>query len=520
MEIEEREREAAALVAEADDRANAGRYEEAVAAYDDVLARFGGTAGSSLRKRIAAAMAGKAAALMNLGRDGEATAAVEALRVRLVDSNPDLASLQAQVLTANKRIAALSATGRHEEAVNASEALVAVLSADAPVRPSIAIAVLRIRARALFEAGRVDDAIGLLDEAVKRYGSPADGTVRGSISAIQVDRARWLDFKAATLLRDDSYEGVVSTADELLRGVAAPEESRISFYLAHGSVKKALALGRLGQLQGVLDTVEEADERFGAVRDPEVRAAIARLLDLKALALRKLGELARAAAVWGQLAERYGGDDSPETLGLVERALTQRAEVLTAIGQPAEAIAIADAVLSRSHDESGPTPQARIADALLAKGAALVDEERNEEAIAALDEVIKHFECAPELRRQVTLALLNKVSALESLGRDEESAGVLEEMLTRFGVEAVALFQETVDQLADTLEPAGRTSLAAALYGKASALGKLHRRDEALGTLGELVTRFEADRDPVLQDFVREARKATAQLLDADPDEE
>ena len=113
---------------------------------------------------------------------------------------------------------------------------------------------------------------------------------------------------------------------------------------------------------------------------------------------------------------------------------------------------------------------------------ALIGEERHEEAIEVLDELIERFEDDPEpaLRRQVTIALANKVTALAGLDREEESASVFQDMLTRFGEEALAMFDGTASHFVNASEPQEHEGLASALYGKALALDKLGRQDKAL----------------------------------------
>jgi pentatricopeptide repeat protein len=159
-----------------------------------------------------------------------------------------------------------------------------------------------------------------------------------------------------------------------------------------------------------------------------------------------------------------------------------------------------------------------VLDALGLKARVLAEAGRVEEAIAVLGEMVERFEGDPDpaLRKQVTIALANKVTALDDLDREDESAEVFQDMLTQFGEEALTMFDGTASHFANASEPQEREGLASALYGKALALEKLDRRDEALSTLTELIARFEDDENENVQDVVSDARETHEGIVDGE----
>jgi hypothetical protein len=50
----------------------------------------------------------------------------------------------------------------------------------------------------------------------------------------------------------------------------------------------------------------------------------------------------------------------------------------------------------------------------------------------------------------------------------------------------------------------------------AMVLGDLGRQDEALTVLSEMITRFEADETPTIQEIVSEAREAREEMVDGE----
>jgi tetratricopeptide (TPR) repeat protein len=133
---------------------------------------------------------------------------------------------------------------------------------------------------------------------------------------------------------------------------------------------------------------------------------------------------------------------------------------------------------------------------------------RYEEAIAVLDASIARFADAPapQLREQVALALRNKIGTLELARLEESSPIVDEDRLTSAGEEALAMLDELARGYSQTDRVEVRDALVVMLYVRAGVLRTIDRRDEAIRTLNDLITRFEADEDEDVRVNVQSAR--------------
>ncbi len=168
-----------------------------------------------------------------------------------------------------------------------------------------------------------------------------------------------------------------------------------------------------------------------------------------------------------------------------------------------------------------PQQRVLVARALASKGMALINEGRPQEAINVYDALVARFANAHDLdlRGSVALALNNKAIALDRLGRSDESQGTHLDMVTRFSEEALMVFDETARRFAHAVEPLAREQLVSALFSKTWVLHDLGRLDEALPLLTELITRFEHDANPDIQEMVSIARDARDQISKSEGDE-
>jgi tetratricopeptide (TPR) repeat protein len=101
-----------------------GRREEAIAIYDDLLARFGTATEQALREGVAMALCNKGVALGALGRSEEAIAVYDDLLARFGTATEPMLRGQVAVALRNKGVA-LGALGRSEEAIAVYDDLLA-----------------------------------------------------------------------------------------------------------------------------------------------------------------------------------------------------------------------------------------------------------------------------------------------------------------------------------------------------------------------------------------------------------
>jgi tetratricopeptide (TPR) repeat protein len=137
-----------------------------------------------------------------------------------------------------------------------------------------------------------------------------------------------------------------------------------------------------------------------------------------------------------------------------------------------------------------------------------------EEANRAFAAIVARLEEAadPALRKLVVHALSNISNALGRIGRIAEAVTIHEDLVNRFGLDAVAAFEEQAKQRENRPEPEMREEMATALMKKAMILSDLDHDAEARAALTDLIRRFEDDEAPTIKTFVAAAYEARAQL--------
>jgi tetratricopeptide (TPR) repeat protein len=189
---------------------------------------------------------------------------------------------------------------------------------------------------------------------------------------------------------------------------------------------------------------------------------------------------------------------------------------MTLSGRFDEANTLGDAMIAHVNDDADPKNLALLAHALGVKGTALVGQGHLEEAIEILDALVARLENAPglEVRAQIALGLNTKAMVLHQLGRESEAVSARSDLVTRYGEEALIVFDEHARHCDHSAEPQAREQLVSILYSKARVLADLGRPNDALPVLVSLISRFEGDENPKIQISVDGAREVRDQLIE------
>ena len=169
-ELPLREQVAKALVDKGVTLGTLGRSEEAIAVYDDLLARFGTATELPLRERVAKALFSKGVTLDELGRSEDAIAVFDDLLARFGTAT----ELREQVANAlvSKGVA-LDKLGRSEDAIAVFDDLLARFGTATELREQVANALVN-KGVALDKLGRSEDAIAVYDDLLARFGTATD----------------------------------------------------------------------------------------------------------------------------------------------------------------------------------------------------------------------------------------------------------------------------------------------------------------------------------------------------------
>ncbi|MGZ4399181.1 MAG: tetratricopeptide repeat protein [Gaiellaceae bacterium] len=408
------------LYAEGYELREAGRHEEAVAAFDAALAtatRVSPTAISALLL--------KASSLGDLSRLEDRLPVYEEVLARVGDDPDPTYQLQvAHTMYARGRV--LAELDRPADALAAYDGLIERFgdAEDEQIQRRVAMA-LDARAYVFSEGGWREAAIEQYEEVASRFGDSTDGELR-----IQVAKA--LEMKAIRLRELGRLDESAAAYDELLVRFEAAPEGEIQERLARAEVEKLNVLLFFDPEQ-VLVLADALADRPDETDDPEsMRRALVRLL-AKSSALMALERGDEALEIYEEIGDRFADATDPAMREQVAVTLANRVAWLFQDGRFEEAEAAQQDLAARF----------------------------GESALAAFDAIVGRYgaEADPGLKSQAAATMLNKATLLTQLGRHQEALATTEQLIDRFEDEeneaierVVGMARDVREQLADAIE--------------------------------------------------------------------
>ena len=400
---------------------------EMLAAYDEVLRRFGDSDAPELLERVATALFNKGVTLAALNRRDAALAAYDEVVRRFGDSAaPELLEQVAMALV-NKGVA-LGALNRRDEALAAYDEVLRRFG------DSTAPGLLERVARALVNKGvalgalrRPEEELAAYDEVVRRFGERETPELLERV-------AKALVYKGITLGALNRRDEALAAYDEVVRRFGDSATPGLLEQVATALANQGVELGALNRRDEALAAYDEVVRRFGDSATPGLLEQVALALVNQGVELGALNRRDEALAAYDEVLRRFGDSDAPELLEQVAMALVNQGVTLGALRRPEEELAAYDEVLRRFGDRETLELLERVAKALVYKGITLGALNRRDEALAAYDEVVRRFgdSDAPELLEWVAMALVNKGVALGALSRPEEELAAYDEVVRRF----------------------------------------------------------------------------------------
>ena len=451
------------------------RAPEALAAYDDVLDRFGGSDQPAAQYRVATALIRKGAALLALDRTDDALAVLDDAISRFGESDaPSLAEAVASALGTKGYV--LLELDRVAEALAAlDEAVRRFRNGDVQKTCHQVASTCFLRGFALNQTGSEEEALAAWDEAAGLL-AKIDVPMSSELAAIaQIQKAT----KLASLHR---LEEALDACDWVLRRYDAIDLPVFPEIGARALVSRAHLLGRLNRIEEALADHNEFMRRYGNEEAPALLEISAAALFNKGDILEKSGRRDEAVIVFDDVVDRFGSGDNPGILEAVAKSLFRKAGVLHRLKQPEDALSALDELVRRFAETDAPMLAEWVAKALVQKGQTLRTLGRLEDALAANDEVVRRFEgrAVPELAGPVSTAFLARGYALGEANRPAEALCALDEAIRRFG---------------ESKEPEAIGMFAFAHIGRAMALIELDRPEEALGAFDKAAVHFEQSGD-------------------------
>ena len=339
LEFWSRVASASALLDKAVAQMQHGDVEAAVAAYDEVVNRFGADEALELQFHIAQALVNKAIDQWQLG-DAEAAVKTcdEVVNRFGTDEAPELQLHIAQALV-NKGLAQMQLGDAEAAIMTWGEVVDRFGANEAPeLRPQVAWAMVN-KGFAQGQLGDVEAAVRTCDEVVERFGT-------NEAPELQFHIAQALVNKGFAQMQHGDAEAAVKTCDEVAERFGIDEAPEFQLSIAQALVNKSFAQIQLGDAEAVIAACDEIAERFGADEAPELQLPIAQALVNKGFAQMQLGDAEAAIKACDEVADRFGADEAPELQSqiawawVLSRWLTAwvRTEALLAMGQREAAV--------------------------------------------------------------------------------------------------------------------------------------------------------------------------------------
>ncbi|MYA89878.1 MAG: tetratricopeptide repeat protein, partial [Boseongicola sp. SB0662_bin_57] len=396
-----------------------GRSEEALATLDDAVLRFGGDDGQNQPLAVATALMSKGVLLRDLNRHADALVAWEEAARRFRGSKvPALEAVVASALVGTA--IALIELNRHVEALEAcDEVLERFGKIGSPGHHGEVAVAMVASGHALYALNRVDEAIGAWGAVAERFErSDSPGIVEQVASALaNIGMAH---------SRSGRPKAALTALDEVVRRYAASDAAVLREVVARSLVNKGNVLAALKRETEALASWEEAISGFEAGVSPEVAEPFAAALMNSAAAMHNAGRSGEALQLWVDVVERFGAGDRPELLTEVAKAQKNRCTVLEQSGRYEEALAVWQEVEDRFGNSDVPEWVELVASSFLQRCVNLVKLNRTEEALATCERAVERYEGSdmPTVLESVAKILVNKGIVLEGSNRHQEALAV------------------------------------------------------------------------------------------------
>lgn len=310
-----------------------GRHDESVAVCDEVVRRFGGSESQDLLESVGVALLNKAVALAEMDRPHEAGEARQEV-VRRFSGVTHVSLLELVASALLRQAFAFDREGRTEDALRICDEIADRFGQrdEVSLLEPVATALVH-KGTALCESGRQEEAVAVLDEAINRFGSSeTDNLVEEAVHGL---------FHKAIALRElDRTEEALSALEEIERRFLEGGRLRIEGSYVSAMDYKTQVLYSLNRLEDAVITTDAIVDRFDKSADPSLQEYVARALFRRGDALRRLNRITDMSAAWDQLVHRFGHSENPRLLENLAHALLHKALAFAELGRSQDALAV------------------------------------------------------------------------------------------------------------------------------------------------------------------------------------
>jgi len=364
--------------------------------------------------------------------------------------------------------------------------------------------------QALFQQGKKEEALAVLDELNRRFGGDPRQSVRTLLAMSLSLRAQAAGTPAESL----------ASQIEISRRYGEDISPALRKQIVTSMFDQAAELGREGNLSAAIPIYREIEQHhsYGEGSDKSWGIwALSYQADLQ----RQLRNPRAAVATYDRLDQRFGQETDPAIRPIIADALFKKGETLAEQGDTRAAIAAYEEIDRRYAADKDPSFRQRAVRALFAKGTLLSRQGTGEEpdgeipaatirptgdiaaAVAVYDDIVQRFgrDKDPAIRNSVGGTLLKKSEALRLAGDEQGTIAVYDEIAERFG--------------SDNAQ-GSRQLVATALFRKGQTLGRQEgNAPSAIATFDELIRRYANDPHPSVRRIVEQAIAARKRLADS-----
>ena len=405
-----------------------GQSEAEVAAYDEVIDRFGGSDVPQLQDLVAKALLNKGVALGQLGKLEAELATYDEVIKRFGGSDtPGLQEQGAKALL--NRGLTLGQLGQSETAIATyDEVFERFARSDAPGLQEQGVRALVVKGITQGQIGEHQKAIATHNEVIELFRD-------SDAPEIQEQVAEALVFRGIAQDQIGETETAITTYNEVIKLFQDSDAPELQTEVADALVLKGMTQDQIGETETAIVTYNEVVELFRDSDRPEIQEQVAEALIHKGIAQEQIGEDESAIVTYSEVVELFGDSDAPEIQKKLAEALVYKGVAQDQMGEYDTAIATYDKVVELFGDIDTPEFQKEVAEALVYKGIAQDQIGENDTAIATYDEVIELFgdSDAPEIQKEVAEALVFKSEKQIEIGRAAEALNGCSKLERRFG---------------------------------------------------------------------------------------
>ncbi len=334
-QVSEQPMSARALYQQAFALTDMGHVPEALAAWDELVRRFGDSDAQPELEYVAIALINKGIALGNMNRHNDALAAWKQVVDRFEFSDGEtFEGTVARALV--NRAAMLGSLNFPEHALAICNSVLERFGAtDSPVVLVEVATTLVCKGTAFGQLGRPMEALATWDEVVNRFGSSEGWEMRRQVASA-------LLVKGDFLLDAKRLEDAIGVWDELAERFASGDEVPLRGVVASALHNKAGTLFELHRLDEALAAFDEVVRRFGSFDTRVLQDVVARTLLSKGTLLADMNRPSEALGTWDEVVRRFERSDQPTLRHASQIALFNMAALELESGRPKAAIAAVD----------------------------------------------------------------------------------------------------------------------------------------------------------------------------------